>query len=93
MPVSLLHNIGPNFAQILPLRPHSLWLFFLLNSDEICFMLGDSTVQLIFTTLGTINKKLLSCLTDFVHKVNPNPPPNPFLMDNINTDEIPTKIK
>ena len=36
MPVSLFFvNIGPNLAQILPLRPHPL-SFFLLISHEIC---------------------------------------------------------
>ena len=36
MPVSLFfHNIGPNLAQILPLRPHLL-SFFLLIFIEIC---------------------------------------------------------
>ena len=37
MAVSLFfHNIGPNFAQILPQRPHPLSLF-LLISNEICW--------------------------------------------------------
>ena len=39
MPVSLFfHNIGPNLAQVLPLRPHTFAIFLLISNK----MLGDS---------------------------------------------------
>ena len=33
---NIFHNIGANLTQILPQRPHSLFFFFLLISNELC---------------------------------------------------------